>query len=57
MGLIILVAFSITCSDKKKPVIGKFKVSRCFKNVKSLQVDYKKSNKKARKTKDIFSND
>uniref|UniRef100_H3AP49 DDE-1 domain-containing protein n=1 Tax=Latimeria chalumnae TaxID=7897 RepID=H3AP49_LATCH len=51
----IMVAANLDSSDKLKLlVIGKSQKSRCFKNVKSLPVDYK-ANTQAWVTSDIFS--
>lgn len=52
--LTVLVASNMTGSEKKKLlVIGKAKQPRCFKNVKSLPVDYE-SNSKAWMTSVLF---
>lgn len=52
--LTVLVTSNMTGSDKRRlVVIGKSKTPRCFKNIKSLPVDYKNNNK-AWMTSDIF---
>lgn len=49
----VLVASSMAGEKRKLLVIGKAKKPRCFKNVKSLPVDYE-ANRKAWMTSDIF---
>lgn len=54
--LTVLLCSNSTGTDKLKPlVIGKYARPRCFKNVKSLPVDYL-ANKKAWMTEEIFNN-
>nr|XP_042897556.1 tigger transposable element-derived protein 6-like [Parasteatoda tepidariorum] len=53
--LTVLLCANSTGTDKLKPfVIGKYAKPRCFKNVKSLPVDYK-ANKRAWMTEEIFN--
>lgn len=54
--LSVLFCSNSTGTDKLRPlVIGKYAKPRCFKNIKSLPVDYT-SNKRAWMTKEIFNN-